>query len=144
MKVIISAIIVLFSLFVLLLLSSLIARIWLLPHVESDIESGIKHQISNEVIQVEILNATKIRGLAATTMKYLRERNFDVVKTGNNEESEKKSFIIDRLGDYNSSKKVAFALGIKDSMIVQQVDSSLFLRCSIIIGEDYKTLKPFK
>lgn len=114
------------------------------PPVHSEVTEENKIT-QNEVLQVEVLNSLPTNGLASTVMNYLRNRKFDVVRIGNYSEKEiEKSFIIDRLGDSIASNQLALALGISDSLIVKIIDSTLFLRCSIIIGNDYKTLKPFK
>ena len=119
-------------------------RVVISPPVVAELDMASKQKASREVIQVEILNSTKQSGLANKFMNYLRIRNFDVVKIGNHPEETMKSTIIDRLGDYNSAKKVAYALGISDSLISRSIDSSLFLRCTIIIGNDFNKLKPYK
>jgi hypothetical protein len=46
------------------------------------------------------------------------------------------------MGDFASAKKVAKVFGIADSLIVTEIDSSLFVRTSIVIGQDYPKL-PF-
>lgn len=114
------------------------------PPVLSEVsdENKITH---TEVLQVEVLNSLSTNGLASTVMIYLRNRKFDVVRIGNYPEKDQtKSFIIDRLGDSNSGIHLAKALGIADSLIKIDIDSTLFLRCSIVIGSDFRNLKPFK
>jgi len=55
-------------------------------------------------------------------------RNFDVVEVGNFSEILPNTKIIDRVGDFASAKKVAKALGIADSLITTNIDSTLFVR----------------
>jgi hypothetical protein len=114
------------------------------PPVLSEVsdEKKITH---TEVLQVEVLNSLSTDGLAFIVMNYLRNRKFDVVRIGNfPDKNQPKSFIIDRLGDKISAIHLAKALGIADSLVRNDIDSSLFLRCSIVIGNDFKNLKPFK
>jgi hypothetical protein len=40
--------------------------------------------------------------------------------------------------------KTAKALGIADSLRVLRIDSTLYIRASVVIGKDYRTLKPFQ
>ncbi len=122
---------------------SLLIRIFVGSGIDPTIDENIERLSAEEVIQIRVLNACGIKGLAAHTRDYLRDRGFDVVDIGNYKKNVEKSFIIDRLGDLSSSEKVAYAMGIKDSLIVTKIDSSLFLRCSLILGNDYLTLKPF-
>jgi len=144
LKSILTGIIVIFFIIVVIFIFSFVYRVFISPPVVAELDLASKQKISRGVIQVEILNSTKQSGLANKFMNYLRIRNFDVVKIGNHSEETMKSTIIDRLGDYNSAKKVAYALGISDSLISTSIDSSLFLRCTIIIGNDYNRLKPYK
>jgi hypothetical protein len=51
--------------------------------------------------------------------------------------------IIDRVGDFASAKKVAKALGIADSLVTTKIDSTLFVRTTIVLGQDYPKLLPF-
>lgn len=98
---------------------------------------------TQEVIQLNVLNGCGISGLATKSKDFLRARGFDVVEVGNSEQQYNKTTIIDRLGDKQSVQKLAYAIGVNDSAIVTQIDSSLFLRATLILGNDYKVLKPF-
>lgn len=97
-----------------------------------------------EPLQVNILNATNIDGIAAQTRIFLRSREIDVVEISNFASMEANSLIIDRVGDRQSAKKLADEIGMSDSLIVTQIDSSLFLKCSLILGYDYKKYLPFR
>lgn len=97
-----------------------------------------------ETIQINILNSTKHAGIADISRNYMRNIGFDVVEIGNYAENQKKSYIIDRIGDKNASLKVAKAIGISDSMIISKIDSNLFISASVILGEDYLLLSAFK
>ena len=130
------------GLIVVCMLSSFINRMVIAPPVDPNIEG--QKTTAAEVIQVNVLNACGKSGLASKVKEFLRSRGFDVVEIGNFDQKLTKSVVIDRLGDVNSSKKVAYALGISDSLVVSQADSSLYLRSSIVIGDDFADLKPFK
>jgi hypothetical protein len=126
---------------VIIMLSSFIMRISN-PVIDSSIEDDIK--ITNqERIQISILNGCGMNGYAAKTDKFLKNYKFDTVEIGNYDKEIEKSIVIDRLGDIKSAKKVAYALGIADSLIVTEIDSSLFVRTTVVIGKDYKLLNPF-
>lgn len=125
----------------LLMLSSFIMRLSN-PVIDTSVDSDVK--ISNqERIQINILNGCGVNGLASKTNEFLRNYKFDVVEIGNYSKNLRNSMIIDRLGDLKSAKKVAYAMGIADSLIITQIDSSLFVRTSVILGDDYKNLTPF-
>lgn len=129
---------------VIILSASFVIRVFIFPPVDATIDKDIKPETVTEVIQINILNSTKISGKANEVKKYMRSRGFDVVETGNYTEEVEKSFVIDRLGDKQSAIKVASAVGIPDSLIITEIDSSLFLRCSVILGKDLHQLNPFK
>jgi hypothetical protein len=47
------------------------------------------------------------------------------------------------VGDRQSALKIAHILGIPDSLVVSQIDSMLFVRASVILGNDLTNLQPF-
>lgn len=128
--------------FVTLLIMSFTNRVLISPPVDSALEENIEKLNNLEIIQVSILNSTAINGLANKARTYLQLRNFDVVEIGNSKEVLPQTIIIDRMGDFASAKKVAKAFGIADSLIRTDIDSSLFIRSSIVLGQDYPKL-PF-
>lgn len=133
-------IIVLLSLLSIVMLSSFVNRI-INPPISAEIDEEIYKYRAEEVIQVNILNACGVSGLASETEGYLREVGFDVVEIGNYDVLLNESIIIDRLGDKASARKVANAIGLADTRIITKIDSSLYLRASIVLGNDYKALK---
>lgn len=143
-KVLSIVLVSLLSLVILMFVISMIFRFIISPDVDPTIEDESKKLSSSEVIQVNVLNGCGVQGLAAKTRDYLRKNGFDVVDIGNYKSKTERSFVIDRLGDLTSSKKVAYALGISDSLIFTDIDSNLFLRSTIVIGQNFKELKPFE
>ncbi|MCS6809204.1 MAG: LytR C-terminal domain-containing protein [Bacteroidota bacterium] len=96
-------------------------------------------------IQVNLLNGCGDQGVARRMMNYLRACGFDVVEIDNYSRfSVQRSFVIDRVGDSVSAMKIARALGIADSLRVLRIDSSLYVRASVVIGKDYRLLRPFQ
>lgn len=123
----------------------LLSRFFLAPPVDSTIEYTDILVRAGEQIQVNVMNGCGKDGIAHQTMDYLRARGFDVVEITNYEHfAVEHSFLIDRVGDTLSARKVAYALGIPDSLIVDERDSTLYLRSSIVLGKDYSALKPFR
>ena len=114
------------------------------PPTSAEIDQGVEHITHQEMIQVRILNSCGVPGLAGNCRNYLRARGFDVVETGNATNEAPHSYVIDKLGDRSSAKKVAFACGINDSLVVSRIGSSAFIRCEVVLGRDYLALKPFK
>jgi hypothetical protein len=86
-------------------------------------------------IKVEVLNATKTRGLARRATLYLRERGFDVVGSGNVTEQRASSIVYDRSGHPEWARLVGRAM---NAPVVEQPDSSRYLDVSVLIGANWR------
>ncbi|KAA3606963.1 MAG: LytR family transcriptional regulator [Calditrichaeota bacterium] len=96
-------------------------------------------------IEVQVLNGSGTDGLANECRNYLRTLDYDVVSEGNAEDYNFEStIIIDRKGKVRNAEKVAYALNVPYDNVIQQINDYLYLDVTIIIGKDYKSLKPFK
>lgn len=114
------------------------------PRVDATIEQTDMYVKAGEHIQVNIINACGAVGMAQKFTEFLRARKFDVPEFSTAPTRESYSRVIDRVGDPISARKVAYALGIPPERIDVEIDSSLYLRATVIIGEDYRTLRPMK
>lgn len=114
------------------------------PETINEIPETTTRQFS-ERIQIDVRNASGVSGLAANFTDYLRANGFDVVEMGNFETSEEElTLILDRKGNnLNTMKKIASALGVHERNIIEQVNKELFLDATVVIGKDFKELKPF-
>ena len=102
-----------------------------------------KKKLAAPIVQVEVLNGCGISGVAEKFTDYLRSNNFDVVQTGNYISFDvDKSMVIDRTGNRENAIKVADVLGIDHKNIIQQINNDYILDVSLIIGKDFKQLKP--
>jgi hypothetical protein len=121
-----------------------VRRMFLVAPVDASVERDSGLARKGSTIQVSVLNASGGQNMARHTMDYLRARGFDVVEIGNAHVREMKSLVIDRANDSVSARKVAFALGIGDSCIRVDVDTMLFLEVHVVLGDDYRQLKPWR
>lgn len=97
-----------------------------------------------EFIQVEVLNSTRTDNLALQMQDYLRGYRFDVVNTKNYGGGVlEKTVIIDRIGNLDASQQVAIAIGLSEASISQDLNADYFLDATIIIGLDYKFIRPW-
>jgi uncharacterized membrane protein len=111
---------------------------------EADKELANKKRAA-PIVQLEVLNGCGISGVAEKFTDYLRNHDFDVVQTGNYISFDvDKTMVIDRTGNKANAVKVADALGIDHKNIIQQINSDYILDVSLIIGKDFKQLKPNK
>jgi hypothetical protein len=92
-------------------------------------------------IKVEVLNATRTRGLARRATRYLRDRGFDVVGSGTLAEQRDSTIVLDRSAHPEWAYLVARAMKAKVSA---QPDSSRYLDVTVILGADWSPPpKPF-
>ncbi len=128
---------------VMILLYGLVTRT-LLPSPSPQRSEGATELVGS-IIQVEVRNGAGIDHLAAETTHYLRERGFDVVDVGNYSSfQQEQSIVIDRVGDPEAARKVAEALGLPTDRVRQDIRSQYYLDASVVIGHDYKQLRPFQ
>lgn len=128
---------------VVLLLYGLVTRTLVPP--ADPARSPTSTELVGSIIQVEVRNGVGVDHLAAKTMRYLRTRGFDVVDVGNYHTfQQQQSVVIDRVGDPKAARKVADALGLPDDRVEQQIRPQYYLDASVIIGHDYKQLRPFQ
>jgi hypothetical protein len=98
-----------------------------------------------QIIQLDVLNGCGQKGVAQRFTDFLRRRNFDVVQSSNYKTFDvEESLVIDRTGDLSIARKVAYALGVDEKNIVQQINPDYYLNVSVVIGRDYSQLKPYE
>lgn len=99
-------------------------------------QSGEADREAAKRVRVEVLNAAGIPGLARAATEQLRERGFDVVFYGNaTGQAPDTSLVLDRVGATGNAERVAEALGIERTRT--EVDSTLFVDVSVVIGRDW-------
>lgn len=109
----------------------------------TDTSKSLTHQ-PNLTIQLDVQNGSGENGVATKITEYLRKNNLDVVEIGNyKSQNVERTLILDRSGDMNKAKKVAMILGVNERNIIPQSNNSLYLDVTIVIGKDFKELKPF-
>lgn len=86
-------------------------------------------------IKVEVLNATKVRGLARKATMFLRDRGFDVVSVGTTSEQRAKTLVLDRSGNAEWATLVARAFGATTE---SRPDSSRYLDVTVLVGADWR------
>ncbi len=126
------------------LLYILIDKVFLHPPVTAIVPIDKRRTVSDVYIQLNVINASGQQGIAKKTMNYYRERGFDVVEISTADTLSNISFVIDHLSDTISARNVAYAIGLSDSTIKHDYDTTLYLRASVVIGTDYFKLKPFQ
>ncbi len=83
--------------------------------------------------------------MAAKFTNYLREAGFDVVKTDNYESHNvEQTLIIERKGILKNGFKVADALGLNRSRVLQEVSDVYLIDATIILGRDFRAVQAWQ
>ena len=123
---------------VLYLSYALIVRIFFAPPVDVVREGDPR----GRTIQVDVLNGCGVARAGTAMTAYLRSRGYDVVEIRNYHRFDvKRSLVIERSGQMKNAEKVARALGIDPAQIVQQLNPDYYVDVSVVVGQDYGTLK---
>lgn len=83
-------------------------------------------------IRVEVLNATRVRGLARRATFLLRNRGFDVVAIGTSADQNDSTVVLDRTNHPDWAQRVAEAMG--GARVVSRPDSSLYVDVTVLVG----------
>ena len=97
--------------------------------VDAEAPAGVR-------IRVEVLNATRVRGLARRATMHLRDRGFDVVNVGTAREARDSTLVLDRSGHAEWAALVARALG--GARVDPAPDSSRYLDVTVLVGATWR------
>lgn len=87
-------------------------------------------------VRVEVLNGSGVAGVAWGATRALRDKGFDVVFFGNaGTYSDDHSVVMDRVGEIETARLVADALGI--AQLRSEPDSTLFVDVTVRLGPDW-------
>ena len=132
-----NAAIVLLVVVVAYLAYSLIVRLFIAPGVDVVREGSSPGRI----IQVDVLNGCGVPKAAGSMTAFLRSRGYDVVEIRNYHRFDvRESLVIERAGRMENAEKVARALGIAKTNIIQQLNPDYYVDVSVVVGLDYGTL----
>ncbi len=128
---------VLFALLVVFLLGFLVSFfLRLREFVQSD-----ESRVDRRGIRIQVLNGSGEPGLAQELTFFLREQGFDVVDYGNAECQFEETVVVDRVdGQLSNAKAVARTIGW--GLALGQIDRSLLLEVTVVIGKDFRSYFP--
>ena len=90
----------------------------------------------NTRVRVEIINATKTRGLARRATRLLRDRGFDVVTYGNSDRAQDSTVVLDRSNHIEWARLVAQALG--GARVEARPDTSRYVDVTVVLGVSWR------
>ena len=103
-------------------------------HQASAVDSSVRAP-DGVRIKVEVLNATRNRGVARRVTLYLRDRGFDVVAMGNSGRLQSNTVVLDRSKHPEWAGVIAKALRADSTL--ERPDSSRYLDATVLIGTDW-------
>jgi LytR cell envelope-related transcriptional attenuator len=87
-------------------------------------------------IRVQVLNATKTRGLARRATMLLRDRGFDVVENGTLPQQRDTTLILDLSGHPDWANRLAQIFA--PAKVTARADSSRYLDIAVVIGSTWR------
>jgi hypothetical protein len=91
---------------------------------------------ANVRVRVQVLNASKRRGLARRATTALRDRGFDVVETGTTSALRDSTLVLDRSGNAGWAQLVAAALG--GAAVEARPDTSRYVDVTVLLGASWR------
>jgi hypothetical protein len=107
-----------------------------LPARRSIVGSAIHNGPSNPRVRVQVLNATRTRGLARRAMLYLRDQGFDVVEVGTTAPTRDTTLVLDRSRHPEWARSIATSLGV--ARVEARPDSSRYLDVTVLVGSSWR------
>jgi predicted GTPase len=129
----------------LLLLFGVLSTFFLLSFVARIFQPVLEaKKAEKEIIRVEVLNGCGARKIAQRVTDILRDKGFDVVKVDNAPSQDfPKTIVVDRKTEtMRYAKRVAKSIHCRQ--VTSQIDPSLYLEVTVIVGKDYQTLFKFQ
>lgn len=87
-------------------------------------------------VKVEVVNATRVRGLARRATRALRDRGFDVVAVGTTGEQRDSTLVLDRSGHPDWARRLARAMG--GARVEARPDTSRYLDLTVLVGRAWR------
>src|SRR5207244_11943187 len=87
-------------------------------------------------VRVQVLNATRTRGLARRAMLYLRDQGFDVVEVGTTSAMLDTTLVLDRSRHPEWARNVATSLGA--ARVESRPDTSRYLDVTVLVGSSWR------
>jgi|SRR5438045_2080400 len=113
-----------------------------LPARRSIARSAAHSGPSTPRVRVQVLNATRTRGLARRAMLYLRDQGFDVVEVGTTSAMLDTTLVLDRSRHPEWARNVATSLGA--ARVESRPDTSRYLDVTVLVGSSWRApAQPF-
>jgi hypothetical protein len=91
---------------------------------------------ANTRVRVEIINASRTRGLARRATRLLRDRGFDVVTFANSQATQDSTVVLDRTNHAEWASLVGKALG--GARVEARPDTSRYVDITVVLGATWR------
>ena len=91
---------------------------------------------SGQRVRVQVLNATRVRGLGRRAMLYLRDQGFDVVEVGTTKVLQDTTLVLDRSRHPEWARNIATSLGA--ARVETRPDTSRYLDVTVLVGSSWR------
>jgi hypothetical protein len=91
---------------------------------------------SGQRVRVQVLNATRVRGLCRRAMLYLRDQGFDVVEVGTTKVLQDTTLVLDRSRHPEWAQNIATSLG--GARVETRPDTSRYLDVTVLVGSSWR------
>jgi hypothetical protein len=91
---------------------------------------------ANTRVRVEIINASRTRGLARRATRLLRDRGFDVVTFANSQTTQDCTVVLDRTNHLEWARLVGNALG--GARVEARPDTSRYVDVTVVLGGTWR------
>jgi len=116
-----------------------------IPDKMLNLQVNKEQQQESMSIVVRILNGNGVSGVAYKLREYLLNQGFDVSETTNADHfNYEKTIVYLHTSNYSMSNKVSEKLGIDNNPVLDDRAPDYPCDVTIVMGEDYKQLPPFR
>lgn len=113
--------------------------------VLSQVNEVIPDTVPYQGIVIEVLNGCGVPGLAQKFTNFLRSEGFDVIYTGNAARVDySNTQLIERVDDSEKIREVNEVLMLHPQRLSSDIDPSLHLDLTLILGKDYNRLPVYE
>jgi hypothetical protein len=91
---------------------------------------------SGQRVRVQVLKATRVRGLGRRAMLYLRDQGFDVVEVGTTKVLQDTTLVLDRSRHPEWAQNIATSLG--GARVETRPDTSRYLDVTVLVGSSWR------
>jgi len=121
------------------------ARVEAAKSQDSDTPAPRRSVTPSKILRIEVLNGCGVPRIADRFTAYLRNRGYDVVRSGNYEAfGVAKTLVIDRKGDISNAVRIAKALGLSKERALQEPNDAFTVDATVIVGQDFRQLSSWK